>query len=58
MTKVVWQDHGVTSGEERAAPPPVAVYSRLRIAIVLQLLIGATVAAQLAPVPSHDARRS
>ena len=57
MTKVVWQEHEVTLGEERAAPPPVAVYTRIRIAIVLQLLIGATVAAQLAPVPSHDARR-
>jgi peptidyl-prolyl cis-trans isomerase C len=58
MTKVVWQEHDATPGEERAAPPPVAVYSRIRIAIVLQLLIGATVAAQLAPVPSHEARRS
>jgi len=57
MTKVVWQEHEVTVGEERAAPPPVAVYTRIRIAVVLQLLIGATVAAQLAPVPSHDARR-
>jgi peptidyl-prolyl cis-trans isomerase C len=58
MTKVVWGEHDAIEGEERAAPPPLSVYTRIRVAVVLQLLIGATVTAQLAPVPSHVPRRS
>jgi parvulin-like peptidyl-prolyl isomerase len=59
MTKVVWQENGVKSGEEQPAPPPLAAtYSRIRVALVLQLLVGATLTAQLKPVPSHQPRRA
>jgi parvulin-like peptidyl-prolyl isomerase len=60
MTKVVWQEHGVIREEERNAPPPgVSVaYTRIQAAILLQVLIGVTLKAQLAPVPSHQPAQS